>query len=220
MLSNKSYFQQNLKYTEDLLLDEEGKFIMMEWERPIMKQAAKDICKNGGDVLNVGFGMGIIDSYIEQYSIKTHWIIEAHPEVQKKILDKGWGEKKHVKLIFQPWQEVLNKLPKFDGIYFDTWDEDQNPFNEYISYILKPKGVYSFFNNPTAHSEEFNYPYLPLQDYIQSPVNEFYEKGPIAKEKFSQFDINFTPIKVDPPENNGYFNPKKKIYWHPLLTFK
>jgi hypothetical protein len=161
MQSNKPYFQQNLQYTQDLLIDENGKFVMMEWERPIMKKAAEDICKNGGDILNVGFGMGIIDSYIEEHSINSHWIIEAHPEVQKKILDEGWGEKKHVKLIFQPWQEVLDKLPKFDGIYFDTWDEDQNPFNEYISYILKPKGVITMQmgfgpETPTKESVSYN----------------------------------------------------------------
>ena len=220
MQSNKPYFQQNLQYTQDLLIDENGKFVMMEWERPIMKKAAEDICKNGGDILNVGFGMGIIDSYIEEHSINSHWIIEAHPEVQKKILDDGWGEKKHVKLIFQPWQEVLDKLPKFDGIYFDTWSEDQTNFDQYVPNILKPKGIYSFFNNPTSHNEEFNYPYLALQQYIQSPVNEFYEKGPASPERFYKFNIKFSSIKVDPPKNNGYFNPNKTTYWHPILTFK
>jgi hypothetical protein len=216
---SQSYLHQNLNITQDLIVDEKGGLVMMEFERPIMKQAAQDVCKYGGDILNVGFGMGIIDSYIEEYSINTHWIIEAHPQVQQKILDEGWGEKKHVKLIFQPWQEVLHTLPKFDGIYFDTYGENQVPFHQYVHNILKPKSIYSFFNNPNADLEEFNYPYLTLQDYLQSPIPEYYEKGPLYPEVFFRFNINFTPVKINPLPGN-YFHPKKKIYWHPVLTFK
>ena len=47
---SKSYFEQNLRYTQDVLVDENNLNVMMEWERPIMKQAAFDICKNGGDI--------------------------------------------------------------------------------------------------------------------------------------------------------------------------
>ena len=214
------YLSENINFHPNgEIQSQNGKWIMMEWEREIMEASARAICINGGDILNIGFGMGIIDSYIEEYSINTHWIIEAHPQVQQKILDEGWGEKKHVKLIFQPWQEVLHTLPKFDGIYFDTYGENQDPFHEYVHNILKPKSIYSFFNNPNADLEEFNYPYLPLQDYIQSPINEFYEKGPISIKKFFRFNINFTPVKINPLPGN-YFNPKKKIYWHPVLTFK
>ena len=65
---SKPYIQQTLTYTEDgRLMDETGQAVMMDWERPIMEQAAKVITRNGGRVLNVGFGMGIIDTEIEKY---------------------------------------------------------------------------------------------------------------------------------------------------------
>jgi len=216
----KPYFEQKLKYSNDVLLDENNKNVMMEWERPVMGQAAYYLCKNGGDVLNVGFGMGIIDSYIQQYPINTHTIIEGHPDVQKKMIADGWDKKPNVILIFDKWQNVVDKLPKYDGIYFDTWEDNQIPFDEIVPNILKPEGIYSFFNNPTSADEIFTYPYSPLQKVIQSPVPEFYYKGPAIPERFDKFDINFSFVKVDPPRSNGYFMPAKKDYWNPILTLK
>ena len=64
----------------------------------------------------------------------------------------------------------MHKLPKFDGIYFDTYGENQVPFHEYVHNILNFKGIYSFFNNPNTAQEEFNYPYLALQEIIKSPI--------------------------------------------------
>ena len=156
----KSYFKQNLRYTQDVLVDENNLNVMMEWERPIMKQAAFDICKNGGDILNVGFGMGIIDSYIQEYPIKSHTIIEGHPDIQKKIIADGWAKKPNVILIFDQWQNVIDNLPKYDGIYFDTWADNQIPFDEKVPNILKPNGIYSFFNSPTNAGEEWVAKYI------------------------------------------------------------
>src|SRR5687767_334252 len=145
----KSYFEQKLSYTEDgRLLGEDGRAIMMEWETEIMKFQAKHICQKGGDILNVGFGMGIMDNYIETCHINSHTIIEPHPDVIEKIMKDGWLKKPHVKVIFKTWQEVMYYLPKYDGIYIDTWDEMFTGFIEYAPNILKPNGILSFFNNP------------------------------------------------------------------------
>ena len=35
--------------------------IKMGWEKPLMEVHAKIICQKGGDILNVGFGLGIIE---------------------------------------------------------------------------------------------------------------------------------------------------------------
>ena len=99
---NESYRNEKLTYTEDgRLFDSNGHSVMMEWEDELMKIGAETICRNGGDVLNVGFGMGIIDTYIEEHRPRTHWIIEGHPDVQRKIIEDGWLKKTHVKVIFK-----------------------------------------------------------------------------------------------------------------------
>lgn len=42
---------------------------MMDWETPLMQRHAAAICAGGGDVLNVGFGMGIVDAFIQRHEV-------------------------------------------------------------------------------------------------------------------------------------------------------
>jgi protein arginine N-methyltransferase 2 len=136
------YLNQNLTYTDDgRLLAENGDSVMMEWERPIMEVSAELITKKKGKILNVGFGMGIIDSEIQKYDVEEHWIIEAHPDVYKKMFEDGWHLKPNVKILLGDWRWYLQYLPKFDGIYIDTWDEEIHSFHEYIPNILSQDGV-------------------------------------------------------------------------------
>ena len=46
---------------------------------------AQAICSNGGDVLNVGFGLGLVDRAIQSNHPTSHTIIEAHPDVLRKV---------------------------------------------------------------------------------------------------------------------------------------
>lgn len=43
------------------------------------------ICSGGGDVLNVGFGLGLVDRAIQSNQPTSHTIIEAHPDVLRKV---------------------------------------------------------------------------------------------------------------------------------------
>src|SRR5581483_11220281 len=103
----------------------------------------------GLDILNVGFGLGLIDSYIQSYKPNSHTIIEAHPDVYAHMLANEWDKKPGLKIIFGRWQDVLDQLELYDGIFFDTFGEfydDIHDFHEELLNILKPEGVYSFFN--------------------------------------------------------------------------
>ena len=79
-----------MKYDGDYLLDDFGRIVMPYWESPIMKQAAKTICKNGGRVMNIGFGLGLIDTFIQEEDVEEHWIVEVNPSVLQKMKDDGW----------------------------------------------------------------------------------------------------------------------------------
>ena len=66
------YFDVN-----DYLANEnEELIIMMSWEHPVMQRSAEFVCENGGDILEIGFGMGIASDYIQSYSPNSHIIIE------------------------------------------------------------------------------------------------------------------------------------------------
>ncbi len=148
---NREYVRQRLSYSRDRLIDEDSNAIMMGWEPPIMRESARTICSQGGDVLNIGFGMGLVDTQIQRLKPRAHSIIEAHPDVQAKMLAEGWGKKRNVTLHFDFWQNVVKQLPAFNGIYWDTWWDTEEQF-EYLVWslkkILRHDGVFSWFNHP------------------------------------------------------------------------
>ena len=157
------YLKHQLRYNKDesALLDEDDDAVMMEWERPIMKAHAQIMMENsitpgrGKRVMNIGFGMGIIDGILqEEYNPALHIIVEAHPDVHKKMLADKWDQKSNVKVCFGKWQDVLPTLIQdgieVDAIFYDTYGEhafDMEEFHILMSQMLsKPLGVYSFFN--------------------------------------------------------------------------
>ena len=145
-----NYLDERLTYTDDgRLLDSQGRAVMMEWEREIMKESAKVVCANGGRILNIGFGLGIIDSYIQSYDIDSHWIIEAHKDVYRKMDEDGWLDKDNVTVVYRRWQDALELLPKFDGIYFDTWNDSglKELFIPRLPELLKLGGVFSYWGH-------------------------------------------------------------------------
>lgn len=153
------YLNHNVRYNaeETLLLDDDDDAVMMEWERPIMNAHASILTNNGCKgkcVLNVGFGLGIVDSALQTFEPKLHVIIEAHPAVYKKMCKDGWDKKQGVRICFGRWQDELPKLIKegltLDGVFYDTYGEhshDLEDFHDLMAKILsKPDGIYSFFN--------------------------------------------------------------------------
>jgi protein arginine N-methyltransferase 2 len=121
------YLRQRLQYSEDgqSLLDQDQDAVMMEWERPLMKAHAQIMMEEGRrSVMNVGFGMGIIDSALQEYQPDLHIIIEAHQDVYRRMLEDGWDRKPNVRLCFGRWQDVVPRLREekitVDSIFFDT----------------------------------------------------------------------------------------------------
>lgn len=207
----KLYREQALTYTDDgRLMDETGQAVMMEWERPIMEQAAEVITRKGGRVLNVGFGMGIIDSEIQKHMVDEHWIIEPHIDVFTKMMDDGWHLKPNVRILHGDWQWFLKYLPKFDGVYIDTWDEEIYDFLRAAPNYLKPNGVLSFFNNPRGDEKGLH------------TTQEHYD----ILTKFGTIDFETIQLEhIDGPElqtANGWFywHPDWKTYYCPIVKLK
>eukprot|EP00986_Skeletonema_menzelii_P002420 scaffold652_cov142-Skeletonema_menzelii.AAC.7 len=148
----------NVRYNaaNTLLLDNDNDAVMMEWERPLMMAHAQILTSEmkGKRVMNIGFGLGIIDTALQGYEPSLHVICEAHPTVYKKMIEDGWDKKNNVRICFGRWQDELPKLVEegleFDGIFYDTYGEhftDLEDFHELMVKVLnKPDGVYSFFN--------------------------------------------------------------------------
>lgn len=62
---HQDYLQQRLIYKDAVLLDANNEAVMMDWEKPIMLAHANLVCQGGGDILNIGFGLGLVDDAIQ-----------------------------------------------------------------------------------------------------------------------------------------------------------
>ncbi len=145
-MTEQDYLNTDLTFSDTEITLPDGFEVMMEWERPIMERSAAIVCHNQGDVLNVGFGMAIIDTAIQQQGVTTHTIIEAHEQVVEKA--RRWSEdKKGVNLIHSTWQDAIDGLPQFDGIYLDTLMPPIVPFLEHVPEMLKQDGVFLYFQS-------------------------------------------------------------------------
>lgn len=83
-------------------------YVMMKWEHPIMKKHAEVVCKNSGDILEIGFGMGISANYIQQHNIKSHTIVEIYPDII--AIAKEWSKNKpNVTILEGDWYELQFK---------------------------------------------------------------------------------------------------------------
>ena len=147
------YLSRSVRYEGETLFDAADDAVMMEWERPLMAAHAERLCATGGAVMNVGFGMGIIDGLIAERKPSAHFIIEAHPGVLARMKADGWHNRPNVTVLSGRWQDVLPGLlesgQKFDGIFFDTYgehDADMQSFHAALPKLLAPDGLYSFFN--------------------------------------------------------------------------
>lgn len=176
--------EETFTYKDGKLVNEYGQSVMMEWETPLMEKVANIITSNGGDILNIGFGMGIVDSFIQKHNPKSHTIIEYHPDVINYIKESKWDER--ATFIFSKWQEQIDKIGQFDGIYLDTWNDFRIPhINDLLESCLKPGGVFLMWYNEAEfnvikknlpQNYKISYDYL-LNDGLIPDSKEQYENG-------------------------------------------
>ena len=135
-------------YANKITSDIEPYEVMMDWEAPIMEQHANIVCHNGGDVLEIGFGMGIASDYIQGLSPSSHTIIELHPQVHTNLVAWAVG-KNNVTIIHDDWFAVKDTLGQYDGIFYDgIHDEDLSYFHKtFTPNHIKVGGKMTYYND-------------------------------------------------------------------------
>ena len=98
-----------------------GDNIIMHTDATLYEQKMGEfVASNGGNILEIGFGLGISSDKIQSYDIDSHVIIEK----RKKIYDKAveWAkDKENVTVHLGDWINILPKLNySFDAIYNDA----------------------------------------------------------------------------------------------------
>ena len=178
-----TFASDKIYYTDEIGVECE---VMMDWEDNIMKASADYVCENGGDILEIGFGMGIAADYIQANSITSHTIVEIHPQIIERA--KAWAVgKSNVTIVEGDWYEIKDSLSTYDGVFYDTWgEEDWSRFGSNIASLVKSGAKVTWWNNNDSATTVQN---------IE--------------------DVEYKTIDVDPPSNsyfnsNKYYLPKKE----------
>ena len=185
------YISQSLVFEEDRIYflgdDSEEREVMMDWEDTLMSASAAYVTENGGDILEIGFGMGISAGYIQSHSISSHTIIENHPEIIPLALN--WAsDKPNVTIVTGSWYSNLDNLSTYDGVFHDTYgDDDLKSFSSSLDGLTNPGAVVTWWN------------IFPTSSNIHNIL-----------------DVEYQEFEINPPENtyfnhNKYFLPKKQF---------
>ena len=176
--SNQIYFTDDVGNTYE---------VMMRWEDEIMLESANYVCQNGGDILEIGFGMGISANHIQSHNVNTHTIVENHPDIIPKALE--WAkDKPNVQIVEGSWYDNLNNLGIYDGIFYDTYGDGHiEYFDSSVEGLTKTGTLLTFWNNIPDEQSVFNFDNITYQLIEVTPPNNSYftsDKYYLPKKQF------------------------------------
>ena len=125
-----------------------GSEVMGKWETPLMERYAEIVNHNSGDILEIGYGLGLFANKCYSLGVKSYTIVEFHPQVLERL--KIWAEDKpEVTVISGDWAKNLEEIKskKYDSIFFDTHMDDNRPyFRELVvNDCIKEDGIFAYF---------------------------------------------------------------------------
>jgi len=134
--------------TEDYIVLKENtrSVVMSKGAKTITEIYSYVVCQTGGDVLDIGFGMGFSANKMSELA-DTYTCIEINPQIYETA--KEWAkDKPNVTILFGDWIDIIPTLDKkFDGIFFDTHnDPNSHLAEEYAKLVSKEGTIFSHWN--------------------------------------------------------------------------
>ena len=161
-----------LTFEDDKITTNDGREVMMSWETPIMEKSAEYICESKGDILEIGFGMGICSDYIQAQGVNSHTIVEVHPQIIERL--KIWAsDKNNVIIVEGNWNDV--NLNTYDGIFIDTYgDESWNSFKNFDLAQGRSGAKVTYWNNFTDNRNEYSFDNISFERVLTIPDDNNY----------------------------------------------
>jgi len=159
--------------------------IMHIGEKYLMTKLAEIVTKNGGDILEIGFGMHLsADAIQSNANVTSHTIIEIHPVQYERALEWAKLQKIKTTVILGDWIELLPLTNmKFDGVLHDTHLDPNIPkFLDYIVDNCKKGTIVGFFefqkfdarlNGYRVNIPEAEYQTIPYKENLSFKDNQF-----------------------------------------------
>ena len=162
-----------LEFFDDKIVDPHGIEVMMDWEAPIMEKSAEFICHNSGDILEIGFGMGICSDYIQSQGVNSHTIVEIHPQIITRLNTWASG-KSNVTVIEGDWNSV-GGLGTYDGIFLDTFGDDSlDNFKTFALAKAKTGAKITYWNNEEKEYNPHSFDSVSYQQISVVPDENIY----------------------------------------------
>lgn len=141
-------FLQDRAHSE---LDDED--IMEDWQIPLMQAMAQIATESHGDILEIGFGRGVSATFIQNCGVKSHSIIEVNESVIERYEQwKAQYPERDMRMIAGRWQDVMEQLGKYDGIFFHTYPLNEQEYLEQA--VTSVTFAEHFFSTAAAHLHE------------------------------------------------------------------
>ena len=148
----------HIQFSQDGLSADE---VMETWQTPVMRAMAEQVTETHGDVLEIGFGRGVSASIIQEMGVRSHTIVEPVEDCIKNFFEpwKARYPGREIRLVRGKWQDVLDQLGKYDGVFFHAVPLDEQEFIDHMvnsvtfaehvfptaAQLLKAGGAFSYF---------------------------------------------------------------------------
>lgn len=177
--------------------------VMQSWEAPLMQEMAAAVTEPQGNILEVGFGLGICADYVQRRSPAKHVIVEANRDVAALVRARYAKEIQQgsVILIEDFWENAvaggaiprLTGIPAFDGVIFDTYPlspeelrRNHFPFFLHAERLLASRGRFTYFSDE------------------QDSMGQIHQK--LLSDAFGGATVSWRSVPVHPPSNCEYWS--------------
>jgi guanidinoacetate N-methyltransferase len=174
--------------------------IMEDWQIPLMQRMAAVVTETAGDVLEIGFGRGISAGFIQAGKPRSHTIVECNDSVVDRF--QAWRQtfaEADIRLIYGRWQDVVNQMQLYDGIFFHTYPLSEE---EYVDQVLKSTTFAEhFFPTAVAHLREggvFTYMTNEIDSLSRSHQRLLFSY-------FSSFSLQLVPLALPPDVHDTWW---------------
>jgi len=137
---------------------------MEDWQIPVMREMARAVASEAGDILEIGMGRGIASSFIQEYKPRSHTLVECNDHIVGRFDEwKAQYPDRDIKMLHGMWQDRLDDMSQYDGLLFHTYPLNEEEFVSQVvkgvtfaehffataASLLRPGGVFTYLTNET-----------------------------------------------------------------------
>jgi len=145
---------------EDGQLKVDGQTVMEDWQTSLMRRLAEIVTRRHGDVLEVGFGLGLAATAIQELGARSHTVVECNAAIVNRFNTwKAGHSSARIELLEGRWEDCVDRFGQYDGILFDTYPLTKaemltaflrnvtlaQTFFDVAAEHLVPGGVFTYF---------------------------------------------------------------------------